>query len=261
MPSLITTFYYEKHGNRRSEFIKSIRLNSKNVLISSIFILCESGEEFIADLGVKVEIVKQEKRPTFQELIKFANKLSERGIKIIANTDIYFDETLSKAFNMENNEVYCLTRWDETHSGKTEFFLNFKSQDSWIFKGILPENIGNYYMGVPGCDNRLAAELVANSYKIINPSFSIRSTHLHATEKRTYHKVLDRVPGEYAYCLPTYLKLDDQNSALKKSYLLVRRKYYNAIFNRNLEGVKVYMIDRIMAFFYLNYYKIRLNLI
>jgi hypothetical protein len=258
---LITTFYHEKHTNRRNEFLQAIRLNSENVLISNIYVLCESGEEFIADLGVKVEIIKQEKRPNFHELITFANSLDVSGIKIIANTDIYFDETLSKSFELKNKEVYCLTRWNQLNSGQIEFFPNFKSQDSWIFKGMLPDNIGDYFMGVPGCDNRLAAELVANGFNIYNPCLSVRSIHLHATEKRTYHKLLDRVPGDYAYCLPTFLDGDTKTKSLKKLYLLVRRKYYSSIYNKNLEGVELVIIDRIKAFMYLNYYKFRIKLI
>ena len=261
MLSLITTFYHEKHINRRNELILAIRLNSANVLISSLYILCESGEEFIPDLGIKVQIVKQENRPKFKDLISFASTLSSNGVKIIANTDIYFDETISNALHVKEKEVYCLTRWNQIGAGQIEFFPNFKSQDSWIFRGTLPENIGDFFMGVPGCDNRLAAEFVANGIKISNPSLSLHSIHLHATERRTYHKVLDRVPGEYAYCLPTYLAGDTQNANLKKLYFLVRRKYYYAMFTKNLEGVEISLFDRFKSFFYLTNYKIKLKLV
>ena len=261
MLSLITTFYHEKHINRRNELLLAIRLNSANVIISKIYILCESGEEFISDLGFKVQIVKQENRPKFKDLISFANTLSSNGVKIIANTDIYFDGTISKAINVNEKQVYCLTRWNQKDDGQIQFFPNFKSQDSWIFRGILPDIIGNYFMGVPGCDNRLAAEFVANGFRIGNPSLSVNSIHLHATEKRTYHKVLDRVPGEYAYCLPTHLECDIKRANTKKLYLLLRRKYYNAMFTKSLEGVEISLCDRIKSLLYLNYYKLRLKLI
>lgn len=258
---LITTFYCEKHTKRRNELLLAIRMNSANVLISNIYILCESGEEFISDLGFKVQFIKHENRPKFKDLISFANTLSSDGVKIIANTDIYFDETISKALDVNEKHVYCLTRWNMTDDEQIQFFPNFKSQDSWIFRGTLPSSIGDYFMGVPGCDNRLAAELLDCNFKISNPSFSVHSIHLHTTEIRTYDKLIDRVPGCYAYCIPSYLHDDTQQASYKKLYLVVRRKYYSAIYNKNIEGIKVCMIDRIRAFFYLNYYKFRLKFI
>lgn len=261
MFELITTFYNEQNIDRRNEFLQALKLNAENTYIKRLYVLCESGEEFITNFSPKIEIVKCENRPKFKDLIIFANTRSSRLIKIIANTDIYFDETLSKAVNLKNKEVYCLTRWNQIDAGQIEFFLNIKSQDSWIFKGILPDNIGEYFMGVPGCDNRLAAELLANEFKISNPSLSVHSIHLHATEKRTYHKVLDRVSGEYAYCLPKYLESDTLNITLKKLYFLARRKYYKALFTKTLEGVEISFFDRFKSFFYLNYYKLRLKLI
>jgi hypothetical protein len=261
MFELITTFYNEQNTDRRNEFLQALRLNTENTQIQKIYILCESGEEFIRNFSPKIEIVKCENRPKFRDLILFANARSNSVLKIIANTDIYFDKTLSKAVNLNNKEVYCLTRWNQIDVGQIEFFPNFKSQDSWIFRDALPDIIGDYFMGVPGCDNRLAAEFVANGFKINNPSLSVHSIHLHATEKRTYHKVLDRVPGEYAYCLPTFLTGDIQYARLKKIYFLVRRKYHNAIVNKNLEGIEIYLLNRIKSFFYLSYYKLRLKLI
>jgi len=245
MFELITTFYNEQNIDRRNEFLQALKLNAENTKIHKVYILCESGEEFIRSFSPKIEIVKCENRPKFKDLILFANTLS----------------TLSKALHVKEKEVYCLTRWNQIDAGQIEFFLNFKSQDSWIFKGILPDNIGAYFMGVPGCDNRLAAELVVNGFKISNPSLSVHSIHLHATEKRTYHKVLDRVSGEYAYCLPKYLARDTLNVTPKKLYFLVRRKYYNALFTKTLEGVEISLFDRFKSFFYLNYYKLRLKLI
>ena len=70
-------------------------------------------------------------------------------------------------------------------------------------------------MGVPGCDNRLAGELKNSGYKINNPSFCSRSIHIKVTEKNTYHKVLDRVGGEPAYCLKEYLGSDIKKDHIK----------------------------------------------
>jgi hypothetical protein len=144
---LITTFYYEKDVTRRNEYLQAIKCNVDNSYIDKIYILCESGEDFITGINSKIYVINQEQRPKFQDLIKVANSLSSEFIRIIANTDVYFNETLAKAKQLKNNLVYCLTRWDLKLNGDIEFYPNFKSQDSWIFKDTLPENIGDYYMG------------------------------------------------------------------------------------------------------------------
>ena len=74
---LIITFYYENDANRRSELLRAIRCNINNSFINKIYILCESGEEFLNDLDAKIEIVKQNNRPKFHDLIKFANGFSQ----------------------------------------------------------------------------------------------------------------------------------------------------------------------------------------
>jgi hypothetical protein len=260
MFALVTTFYYEKDVNRRNEFLRAIKYNVDNSQIVKIYILCESGEEFIAGIDSKILIIKQEQRPKFQDLIKVANALSSEVIRIIANTDLYFNETLAKANELKSKHVYCLTRWDLKSNGEIEFYPNFKSQDSWIFRDSLPENIGDYFMGLPGCDNRLAGELCESNFKITNPSFSIKSIHIHKTNKRTYNKYLDKVNGKYVYCLPIILKGEPKSKNINFLYFLLRRKYYSALIENRLFGVDLVVNNRIIAYFLLVYYKIRLKL-
>jgi hypothetical protein len=257
---LITTFYCEKDLKRRNEMLKAIRGNINNSLITKIYIICESGEKLLLDLDEKVEIIKLQQRPKFQELIKFSNSLTKNFIKIIANTDIYFDETLIKAKHIKENNVFCLTRWDLKETKEIEFYPNFKSQDSWIFKNILPEDIGDYFMGLPGCDNRLAGELYEHKIKITNPSLSIRSLHIHNTQKRNYNKISDRVTGNFAYTLPDTLSGDVYSGNTVKMYLLVRRKYYSAIMENRLKGNNIGLFHQFVAPLLFYYYKVRLKL-
>lgn len=260
MFALITTFYNEKNINRRNEFLQAIKCNVDNSCIDKIYILCESGEDFIAGIDSKIHVINQERRPKFKDLIKVANSLSIEFIRIIANTDVYFNETLAKADKIKNKFVYCLTRWDLKMNGDIEFYPNFKSQDSWIFKDILPENIGDYYMGIPGCDNRLAGELCESNFKITNPSFSIKSIHIHNTNKRTYNKSADKVNGQYAYCLPVLLSGESKSKNINSLYLLVRRKYYSAILENRINDFGIQLNNRVKPYLWLLYYKLRIKL-
>jgi hypothetical protein len=226
--------------------LKAIRGNINNSLISKIYILCESGEELLSSLKPKIEIIKLNQRPKFQELIKFANGLASNINKIIANTDIYFDETLSKSQQLQENSVYCLTRWDLKDTGEIEFYPNYKSQDAWIFRGSLSENIGNYYMGLPGCDNRFAKELLDSGTKIKNPSLTIRAIHVHGSNLRNYNKSADRVIGEYAYPLPTELKNYKSRWGQMKEKD-IRLRYLHRKWRNDLDGTSFVWMDRIMA--------------
>lgn len=116
-------------------------------------------------------------------------------INIVANSDIYFDETIYLAENIKPSEVYCLSRYD-----KGVLFDRRDSQDVWIFRG-LPTFRPDFEMGKPGCDNRLAALFLENNYVVLNPSKTIKCHHLHESGVRTYTP-LDRVCGPYHFIAP-----------------------------------------------------------
>jgi hypothetical protein len=255
---LITTYYEDKNIERRQELLDCLTNNIANPIISKIHLICENVMPPI-ESSDKMVVVLANIRWTFKELIKYANNLGNKEIKIIANTDIYFNHTLAFANLIKFNEVFCLTRWDYVAKENLKFYANFKSQDAWIFRDILPESIGDYFMGIPGCDNRLANELEQNGFHILNPSFSIQAIHLHNTRLRNYNKSVDKVAGPYSYPLPTGLSKIRSN-VKKTNYLLVRRKYYTAILRNALEGAKPKPIERVKYQFLELYFRLRLKL-
>lgn len=256
---LITTFYNEGNSTRMNELLEALRSNCLNSQISHVYVFCESGEDYVRNLNSKIEVISLINRPRFGDLIKFANTLERDTIKIIANTDIYFNASLKFALSLKNNQVYCLGRWDVKDSGEINFYPNFKSQDAWIFRDILPENIGNYCMGIPGCDNRLAHELKDNGFNILNPSLSIQAIHLHKTGLRNYKKSIDKIVGPYSYPLPIGLTKSHSNFE-KTNYLIVRRKYYTAILTNTLEDFKPKAVEKFKYKLLEFYFKLRLKL-
>ncbi len=255
--NLYTSFYNEINIERKKELLFCIRKNISNKYLSNIYILCDSGYEELNELKEnKLKIILIEKRPTFNDFILFVNKNNNAEMSIIANSDIYFDSTILIAKELLNkNEVFCLTRWDFNPQGKLNFYENFKSQDAWVFVGKLPENIGNYFMGLPGCDNRFAKELFDSEYNIKNPSLTIKAIHVHSSNLRNYHKTADRVIGEYAYPLPTELKNHKTQWGQLKEYEL-RLKYLHRIWRNDLEGVNHTLLERLssrITSFYLKY--------
>jgi hypothetical protein len=254
---LITTYYRDNNKIRQLEFEYVLGNNIENPLIKKIILLCEQPPN--TELSNKVSVINVGKRLKFKEVIVFANKLDINEIKIICNSDIFFNGSLVHLDSkLDCKLIYCLTRWDYIEESNPVFYENFKSQDAWIFKGKLPENIGNYYMGLPGCDNRLAKEFIDSDFKILNPSLTIRAIHVHGSNLRNYHKKTDRVMGEYAYPLPIELENHETLWGQKKEYAL-RLKYLHGKWRNNLEGVNCTFLERIfskISILYLKYLKI-----
>ena len=255
---LITTYYEEKNSDRRVELLDCLNRNIVNPLISQIHIISENVLPPIQP-SVKVKIVKFLGRSTFRDLIEYANNLDNIEIKIIANTDIYFNQTLSLASKIRKGEVYCLTRWDDNLINGIEYYQNFKSQDAWIFRSKLPHTIGDYFMGLPGCDNRFAFELYQSGLKVLNPSFDIQIIHLHNTNLRNYSKVKDKVKGNYFYPLPIFLESARSKQLIRIHYLL-RRKYHSEMVRGTLEGIRINTIKKLISKILVFYYKLKLQI-
>ena len=254
---LITSYYPESNINRKKELLDCIINNLDNPLLSEVHIISEI--ELPAVSSPKLQCILTLERWTFKNLIKYANNLKTDKIIILANTDIYFNHTIFSAIKIKKYDVYALTRWNYKDERDLVFYANFKSQDAWIFKGKLPEDIGDYYMGLPGCDNRFAYELKSKGYKLLNPSFSIQAIHLHLTNLRNYDSNRDRVLGNYYYPLPyAFQQIKDIQS--KRVFHLIRRKYFTSLMKRNLQGVDVSSIRAILSSFMVLYYKFRLKL-
>ncbi len=185
----------------------------------------------------------------FKDFIEFSNNnIPCNSIKIIANSDIYFDNSLAKIHKyLRKDKIFSLTRWNLEEDKKLRFYENFKSQDVWIFKGKLPTIIGNYYLGLPGCDNRFSAELKENGYRVSNPSLSIHANHIHLSKVRSYNKILDRVVGNYYYPIPNVISIVDISNKNIKLILNLKRKYHSSIFKNNLEGYSVTKIRRYIS--------------
>jgi hypothetical protein len=129
-------------------------------------------------------------------------------INIIANADIFFDDSIKTARYLPKKHVYALSRHDSSNG---KLFKRPDSQDTWIFYGRIQKNMllelakNNLTLGKPGIDNRLAYELLKAGYHLSNPSKSITSWHVHSTNIREYSH-LDVVPPPYAIVHPMTLE-------------------------------------------------------
>jgi hypothetical protein len=204
--TLITTFYNEKVTERMNELLHCLRANIACKEIERVIILAEEGTDKIIN-HPKLLWIFQKTRPTYTDFFKTINNIGSE-IKIIANTDIYFDDyniNLIKA-SILSNQCYALSRWDEQIKGGHIHYAHLDSQDAWIFRGTIRNIYGDFCTGKCGCDNRIAHEIAEAGYDVINPSKTIKSYHLHITGIRNYTRTEGEVvPKPYKLIPCTYL--------------------------------------------------------
>ena len=191
MINLFINSFEHQDEKRNAEIKFCLKKNLKNKLID------------------KVIIVNENRRATYGDFLR-AMASYKKDINIIANTDIYFNDTISFAENIEARQCFALTRW-ENHKGHIISFVQRHgrkiqpqwSQDAWIFRGspvnpvrydhVTAVNLKNrtrenipFSLGIPGCDNKFAAMLKINGMTVLNPSHQIKSIHVHESDERVY---------------------------------------------------------------------------
>lgn len=174
--NLIVNRYLDSTLARQEELDEALRRNLEHPLITTVHLIGEFENDPFAD-HAKVRTIPCAGRPSFATYFACVRPAM---VNIIANSDICFDETLEKAYNMGWTTAYALSRWDD------ETIQNQDSQDVWIIRYARPGMNLEFGPGVCGCDNRLAWELKNVGYRVQNPAKSIRAIHLHKSNIRHY---------------------------------------------------------------------------
>lgn len=172
-----------------SELEQCVKKNIDCPKIDEIVLVIETDQETPEiPRHRKVKTQYTSSRPTYTDMFRIANRF-KGNLKIIANTDIYFDNVnlIKMQHTIEDGMCLALSRWDVAPEGTYTHHANRDSQDVWVFKGEISYEInGDFLMGKPGCDNRIAYEIKKAGYKVRNPSKNIRTYHLHNSDVRNY---------------------------------------------------------------------------
>lgn len=197
---LITTLYHEENTMRKNEYLQCLTKNLEHPFIKSIHIFFDESISrnnqknatllnVLKELPVTLHIINE--RVSFGTLFQFANNNLVGEKVIIANGDIYFNNTLLELVNFPlENTFIALSRWNLSHSGSLSLFKRKRSQDTWIFKSPIPKfEKDNYKLGTPGCDNYIAYQAQQAGMHVINPSETIQTCHVHSSNIRRYPKI------------------------------------------------------------------------
>jgi len=200
---IFTTWFPDADPTRKSEFAECLR---RNLAIRVIDEVCVIAERSTAGLPSHDQLQTRilPNRPLYNDFFEWiASVANDDDISIIANADIWFGNDIGAVPHaLKRQECFALARWEPAG-----LFDRNDSQDCWIFRGKVSGVHGNFPLGVPRCDNRLLHELSLAGYRVRNPSFSIRSNHLHARAFQEYSSTsLDNfVPPPYLYLWPENL--------------------------------------------------------
>jgi hypothetical protein len=189
--NLFSSYYQVSDPERQAEIDFCRKANNGNKFIDAIYYF-EAG------------------RPTYADFFSWMREFPN-DINILANSDIYFDETLELVKSIDVRTCYALTRWEEREEGIVPFEKGHthngakakQSQDVWVFLGEPRIKDGNFCLGQPGCDNKIAYLIRLNGYQVTNPSLSIRAIHRHKEDARTYN--LPRLGGPFFWPIQTEL--------------------------------------------------------
>lgn len=199
---VLVGFYNDPMPARAAELLECLRRNLDNPHVEGVHVFVESGDPARVrdDHGPlrhpKATLVPHGRRVTFHDLFGYANRhLAGRRVAI-ANSDIYFDHTLARldAYALEG-QLLCLSRWEADPDGRPYLFEHPFSQDVWAFQAPLRPFPCDWFLGLPGCENRLAHEAARAGLRLSNPSRSVRAHHLHQSQVRHYTE-RQRVGGE-----------------------------------------------------------------
>jgi hypothetical protein len=205
---LYLNYYKDGNAERQKEIERCLEINLNNEHLQNVIIISDTeGLKHISEKyqpHKKIYVYSIDHRPTYQDFFDLVNKISDHeDISIIANTDIFFDDSIALLDKIEmDGNCIALSRWDVLADGKANFHCQPGSQDVWIFKGkIKPMGFSSFCLGKRGCDNRIAYEIERAGYTLYNPSRDIIAYHLHITGIRNYSfkDQEDLVPMPYKY--------------------------------------------------------------
>lgn len=180
----IRLFFYflEDNSNRKPDIDLCLQKNLENRLYDTI-------------------VVDAEYTPTFSDIFSKINQIvNDEDISIICNYNTFFDNTVNLTNHIKSNEMYALSRWNWINNNTISFSDTNSQQDAWVIRGKVKNVNGNFTVGKPGSDGRIAYEFQSAGYKVYNPSKSIKAYRLNISSP---YSEADRIHGQYLYIDPT----------------------------------------------------------
>jgi hypothetical protein len=212
VPSCWLIQQYFKHATprRAKEIAQCLEKNLANPYIDHVLLLNER-DDYVLPTSEKLVTRTLGHRLTYQDVLEAVKtEVSANSFVIFANSDIWCDESLAVlwAIPMAERRLFlALLRWEDKGDEEPVLFgPRPDSQDTWILAketvdfAITEEEFG-FPFGKPGCDNAIALAMLKRRCLVVNPAYSVKTHHIHASNIRDYN------PRDVLY-KPMYLYLD-----------------------------------------------------
>lgn len=193
--ALVTQIFKSTSNVTNEDMMMTLSRNVENLLIKSIHILTESLMDFsMYNYSGKIQQVVVGKRLTFRDAFELANRKLSQHLVILANADIYFDETITKVhefFSTDNSSrgdtiFLSLLKWRHGNGVDLSLSLRTDSQDAWVFQPPVSPTIllkSDFALGLPRCDNRLAQVLFEEGVTNINAALAVHAIEIHNSHR------------------------------------------------------------------------------
>lgn len=200
---LITQFYIPKDNKRKQEIITCLEKNLNNKYIREIHLFVEKKYKLKSILKNnknfnKIKLILENDRLSFKRAFNYSNDNivsdSKNKIIILANSDIFFDNTIKNLYTYNLNQTFlALSRIDAIDRNNNFKYQKAFSQDTWIWynKINVTKNNDQYnddgiILGFAGCDNTISYILDKSGYKVENKCKLINTFHLHENDFREW---------------------------------------------------------------------------
>jgi len=205
--NLIVQYFKVKFSSdikyKQNEIDYVLKQNCNNKYIKNIYLLLEDDYEldFLTNQEKnKITKILIRKRLSYYDAFNFYNKKLSGTITILANADIYFDDSLYilEHINWNVKQIIAPTRYEHNMDYDNNLlygtFQNLAinspwlaayeesvyTQDVWIWctdKINIPQKNCDFYLGTVGCDNYIASIFCKYNYIIIASSKYICCNH------------------------------------------------------------------------------------
>lgn len=222
--NLYSTYFISEHAERQQEIDYCLLKNIENIYFNRVNIFVENKaldrlNEILENSQIfakhnlhatanKLNLIILDKTASYKNWLDYAKVKDE--ISAFANADIYFDESINKAFNYlkSDKSLICLSRHEVLEKEIVPHNNPKWSQDVWIINSNEINNIDfldklDLSTGKCRCDNKFAYYFAINGWDLYNPFMDIKCYHKHASEFRNYNQKTPDIFGSLAFVHPT----------------------------------------------------------
>lgn len=177
---LIQGYYTPTDIERRAELRECLLYNLVNRHIDKVHLIVEDDSAIdIEDNKIVPHYLRR--RMTFNDAFNLGSLA--KGKTILANADIWFDDTLRFLINYNMfNKFFAISRVEEDH--KPDIY----GQDAWAYQAPIKIN-ANFHLGQESCDHRLAYLAQTSRYDVRNICHTVKIHHIHRGKRNWLPKV------------------------------------------------------------------------